>query len=59
MFSIDRLDELEAMHSRFFSLRFDLLTPSELLATLERYAFLMGRLKALRYELTSPFGWHA
>jgi hypothetical protein len=36
-------------------LAFDELTTLELLAILEGYAFLMGRLDALHYELTSPF----
>lgn len=56
MHSIDALlDEFEAAHSRFLSSRFDSLTHPKLLAVLERYALLVGRLEALRYELTSPF----
>ena len=54
---IDALfDEFDAAHSRFLASSFDSLTAPELLAVSERYAFLMGRLDALRYELSSPFG---
>jgi hypothetical protein len=48
-------DELDAAQSRLLASSFDSLTGPELLAVLGRYALLMGRLDALRYELTSPF----
>jgi hypothetical protein len=50
------LDAIEAAHDRVLALPFDWLTRSELLSILKRYEFLMGRLDALEYELTSPFG---
>jgi hypothetical protein len=49
------LDEFDAAHGRFLASPFGSLTASELLAILERYACLMGRLDSLRSELTSPF----
>jgi hypothetical protein len=48
-------DELDAAIGRFLAAPLGPLTAAELLAMLERYAFLMGRLDSLRYELTSPF----
>jgi hypothetical protein len=48
-------DELDATIGRFLAAPLGSLTAPELLAILERYAFLMGRLDALQYELTSPF----
>jgi hypothetical protein len=53
------LDEFDAAHSRFLASRLDLLTVPELLAVMEHYEFLMGRLDALKYELTSPFARRA
>jgi hypothetical protein len=50
------LDVFELAQDRSFSLSPAGLTVPELLALLERYAFLMGRLDALKYELASPFG---
>jgi hypothetical protein len=48
-------DELDAAIGRFLAAPLGSLTAPELLAILERYAFLLGRLDAFRYELTSPF----
>jgi hypothetical protein len=48
-------DEFDAAIGRFLAASFGSLTAPELLAILERYALLIGRLDALRYELTSPF----
>jgi hypothetical protein len=49
------LDEFDVAQDRFLALDLDGLTVPELLGLRERYAFLMGRLDALKYELTSPF----
>jgi hypothetical protein len=51
----DLLDAFDAAHNRFLASSFDALTAAELVVLLQRYAFLMGRLDALRYELASPF----
>jgi hypothetical protein len=48
-------DALDAAHESFLALPLGSLPTPELLAIMERYAFAMGRLDALRYELTSPF----
>ncbi|WP_322861387.1 hypothetical protein U8D42_08910 [Mycobacterium europaeum] len=50
------LDRVELAQYLFFASTGSL-TGSELIAALDRYAFLMGQLDALIYELSSPFGW--
>jgi hypothetical protein len=48
------LDALDAAQHRLLSLPLDELKVPELLALLERYVFLRGRVDALRYELANP-----
>jgi hypothetical protein len=52
-------DELDAEQRRCSELSFHALTTPELWALLERCEFLMGRLAAVEYELTSPFARQA
>lgn len=49
------VDSLSAAVSRFQALSWEALTAAELVAELGKYAFLIGRLDALIYELRSPF----
>lgn len=49
------LDAFEAAQDLLVA-SFDSLTAPELVAALDRYGFLLGRLDALIYELSSPFG---
>ncbi|OBG71837.1 hypothetical protein [Mycobacterium sp. E3305] len=62
MCSTDLLIRIDAVLERFeraqdvFFASLDSLTAVELVAALDRYGFLLGRLDALIYELSSPFG---
>jgi hypothetical protein len=49
------IDALSATASQVQALSWEALTPAELVDVLEKYAFLIGRLDALIYELRSPF----
>ncbi|ORB70349.1 hypothetical protein BST44_23775 [Mycobacterium scrofulaceum] len=49
------LDRFEAAQDLLIA-SIDSLTPIELVAALDRYAFSLGRLDALLYEFSSPFG---
>jgi hypothetical protein len=49
------VDALSAAVSRFQALSWEALTPAELVDVLGKYAFLIGRLDALIYELRCPF----
>lgn len=49
------IDALSAALSRVQALLWEALTPTELVDVLGTYAFLVGRLDALIYELRSPF----
>lgn len=51
----DDIDALSAALSRFQALSWEALTPAELVGVLEKYAFVIGRLDAVIYELRSPF----
>jgi hypothetical protein len=49
------IDALSAAFSRFEAISWETMTPAELVYVLGSYAFLVGRLDALTYELLSPF----
>lgn len=49
------IDALSAAFSRFEAISWEALTPAELVGVLEKYAFVIGRLDAVIYELRSPF----
>ncbi len=51
----DDVDALSAALSRFQALSWEALTPAQLVDVLEKYAFVIGRLYAVIYELRSPF----
>ena len=52
---VEEIDALRAMASRLEGLAYEGLTASELVVVLDEYAFLIGRLEAVEYELLSPF----
>ncbi|HET9890888.1 MAG TPA: hypothetical protein VFQ42_10335 [Mycobacterium sp.] len=49
------VDALSAALSRFEAISWEAMTPAELVVVLDEYAFLIGRLEAVEYELLSPF----
>ena len=49
------IDALSAAFSRFEAISWETMTPAELVDVLDEYAFLIGRLEAVEYELLSPF----
>ncbi|MGN6338405.1 hypothetical protein [Mycobacterium sp.] len=49
------IDALSAAFSRFEAISWEAMTPAELVDVLDEYAFLIGRLEAVEYELRSPF----
>ncbi len=49
------IDALSAALSRFEAISWEAMTPAELVDVLGSYAFLIGRLDAVIYELRSPF----